>query len=131
MVRSPHRTSSIKTAQKESVILRTVSSLFHEASLESPSIDGLFVTRVALTPGKSVCYIYLYSAQGEEHFRKALEDLKIYKPSMRKALSQTLNGRYTPDIVFAFDEQMEKTLRIESLLDEAKEEVESHGDNVE
>jgi len=119
--RPQSRLSSIKTAQKESVIFRVMSALVHQASLENPRLEGWYVNRAELSPGKSVCYVYLYSARGIDGFDEARKELVLYKPSMRKSLATEMNARYTADIVFLFDEQLDKTLHIERLLTTVKE----------
>lgn len=114
------RTTDIKRAQKESVLFRLISELFRQAALENPALADVFVNRVELSPGKSMCTVYLYTAQGKEHFDQLLPELKIYKPSMRKAIAQTMQARYTADLVFKFDQQFEKTQRIERLIETVK-----------
>lgn len=118
------RVSDIKRAQKESVLLRLMSELFHQITLEKPSLRDLYITRVELSQGKSLCRVFFYSAVGKAHFLSSLEDLKLYKPSMRKAIAQTFDSRYTADLLFVFDEQFEKSQRIESLLEKIKHEGE-------
>ena len=114
------RTSAIKRAQKEAGLYRILSGLFHQATLEKPELAGLFINRVELSPGKTVCYAYMYTAQGKEQFDKVLPSLTIFKPSMRKAVADSMGGRYTVEIVFAFDEQFEKQQRIEQILEDFK-----------
>lgn len=114
------RTQSIKVAQKESVLLRLISQLIHEATQECPALADVFVSRVQLSPGKSMCIVYFYTAQGKEHFNAVLGDLKLYKPSMRKAIAIKVNSRYTVDLKFTFDEQFEKTQRMEQLFEKIK-----------
>lgn len=123
MIRTTSRTSSIKIAQKESVILRLVSTLFAEAGQDIPKLTEFSITHVKLSTGKSMCRIYLYSPEGKAHFDAALPELKLYKPSLRKALAEAMNARYTPDLVFVFDAQLDKTMRIELLLDSVKDDV--------
>lgn len=117
----PSRTSQIKRAQKESLILRLVSKLLSEAVHEAPVFAGFFVNRVELSPGKSLCRVYLYSPLGASHFEGALEEMKLYKPSLRKALACAMSARYTPDILFVFDGQLNKVMRIEGLLASLKD----------
>lgn len=112
----PSRISDIKKAQKEAAIFRIISVMVHEATLEVPALAGLFVNRVELSPGKSVVHVYLYTAQGKAAFTEQLPALTLYKPSMRKALATQLSARYAADIVFRFDEQLDKTLHVEKLL---------------
>lgn len=118
---NPSRVSDIKRAQKESVLLRLISGLFHQITLEKPALRDIYVTRVELSPGKTLCRVFFYTTAGAEHFRSVLDEIKLYKPSMRKAVAQTFNARYTVDLLFVFDEQFEKTQRIESLIEKVKQ----------
>jgi len=120
MKRIESRVGSIKTAQRESVIFRTVSSLFCEAIFERPELQGIFVNRVQLSGGKGMCYIYFYSSQGKQHFESVLKELVLYKPSVRKAIAQTLDARRAVDIIFAFDDTFERIQRIEGLIESIK-----------
>jgi ribosome-binding factor A len=118
------KVSSIKTAQKESAIFRIISPLFDEAIRENPDLQGWHVSRVELSPGKAVAYVYVYTHHEKHDFKTTLETIKLYKPSMRKALADELQKKYTPDIIFTFDEQLQRTLHMEQLLDSVKEEEE-------
>ena len=88
------------------------------------SLLGISLSRVELSPDKSVCVIYFYTPGGLEEFEQKLERLKLYKPSIRAALSKQINGRYTPELVFKFDTVYEKSMRVEHLLDELKKKEE-------
>lgn len=46
--------------------------------------------------------------------------LKLYKPSLRKALSK-LPSRYAPELIFKYDEELEKQMKLEELMDKVKE----------
>jgi len=115
------KTSAIKRSQKEAALFRLISSLVHQATLEQPSLQGTFVTRVELSPGKTLCHVFFYTAQGQEHFNQVLQDLKLFKPSMRKAIADEMQSRYTVDLMFQFDAQFEKKERIDRLLDSLKD----------
>lgn len=116
--------STIKRAQRESVMFRILGVMFEEAVRENHDLEGWYVTRVDLSQGKTVAYVYVYSEAGDAKFSSTLEKIKIYKPSMRKALATELQKRFTPDIIFIFDEQLKKTLHMERLLDKVKSESE-------
>lgn len=111
----------IKRAQKESLLLRTLSELYQEASLDDPLLNTFFINRVGLSSDKSTCFVYFYCSHGESAFEKALNHLKLYKPSMRKALAQKINGRYVPELVFVYDNQLSTQIRVESLIEVTKE----------
>lgn len=115
----------IKRAQKEKLILRHVADLFHQAALDEPRIKDLFVNRVTLSPDKSICTVYFYTVHGKEFFDEKLEFLKLYKPSLRKAMATAIQSRYVPDFRFKFDEAYEKQEQLEQLFETIKTEDES------
>jgi ribosome-binding factor A len=121
-MRAPSRTSSIKTAQKEKEIFRVVATLLREVGREAPALATLFLNRVQLSTGKGMCYLYVYTPLGKEAFEQMRPELVLYKPSIRKAMADSLDARYTAEIIFVFDEQFERTARIESLLEQIKTE---------
>lgn len=119
---SDSNTSTIKRAQKESLFLREISNLFLQTAMDDKRLQGMHVNRVALSPDKGWCTVFFYTPEGKSHFDAALPILILYKPSLRKALASIINSRYVPDLVFKYDEQYEKELRIETLLEKVKQE---------
>jgi ribosome-binding factor A len=117
---NPSNLSTIKRSQKESLLLKELSKLIHELMLDDKELLGLFINRVELSKNKGACIVYFYDPQGPEIFEAKKHHLILYKPSLRKAIATTLNGRYTPELVFAYDTQFEKQQRIETILDKVK-----------
>ena len=115
------RLSDVKRAQKASLFLRTISTLFSRLTTDNPELVTLFVNRVELSPDKSACYVLFYSPLGIEEFDKKLQLLILYKPSLRAALANEINGRYTPEIVFKYDETQAHVDRIDTLLQDLKD----------
>jgi ribosome-binding factor A len=113
--------SHIKKSQRESLFFRIISDLFIKESQNNKDILGIFVTRVQLSKNKGSCIVYFYSFNGKEYFDNILNVLKAYKPSLRKAISLNIRSRYTPDIIFKFDDLFEKRDRIENLIESIKE----------
>jgi len=105
----------IKKAQKESLLLRELSKLFLQLTLDDKELENLTISKIKLSADKSVCTVFFYTQAGPEDFEKRLARLKLYKPSLRKALSQTLALRHTPDLIFKYDKQIEKQHKIEKL----------------
>lgn len=114
--------SDIKRSKKESQLLREISKLFMQTVLDDSRLDGLFVNRVQLSPDRGMCTVYLFTNKGKEFFDTSLETLKLYKPSLRRAISQLLPSRYTPDLRFAYDAQFEKQEKIDALFNKLKDE---------
>ncbi len=117
---NPSNLSNIKRSQKESLLLKELSKLIHEIMLDDKELVGLFINRVELSKNKGACIVYFYDPQGPETFEAKKHHLILYKPSLRKAIAMTLDGRYTPELVFAYDHQFEKQQRIETILDKVK-----------
>lgn len=115
--------STVKRAQKSSLLLRAISTLFLEAARDNAALSGLSITRVELSPDKGSVSVLFYSDKGLAGFKELLHELKLYKPSLRASLARSIPGRYTPDIIFKFDETFEKTQRLEHLLDTIKKET--------
>lgn len=111
-----HQLRDIRRAQKETHLMRQISKLVLQITLDEPSLQGVFVSRVKLSPDKSICTVYFDCAEGKEAFHEKLGTLILYKPSIRSALSKIIESRYSPDLVFQFDELSEKQKRIEELL---------------
>ncbi|MCK5632383.1 ribosome-binding factor A [bacterium] len=114
--------SEIRRAKKESLYYREISTFFMRILLDDQNLNGLHINAVKLSPTKSVCSVLFNSDDGQEDFKKRLPDLILYKPALRKAISQNIRSRYTPDLVFKYDVQFEKQYKIESLFDRLKQE---------
>lgn len=119
---SKKQVQDIKRAQKESLLLKEISSLFLQIILEDKELEGLSITRVKLSSDNKICTVYFYTPAGLETFKEKLPKIILYKPSIRKALSQKLALRHTPELKFKFDNLVEKQIKIEQLLDKIKSE---------
>lgn len=120
--------SSIKKSQKESLLFRAIAQLFSQTQLDDKKLHGLFINRVKLSDDKSVCTVYFYTEGGMEDFKEKLKSLVLYKSSLRHALAKSIKSRYTPELIFKFDDQFEKQQRIENLLEKVKGEDSSNTD---
>lgn len=116
--------SAIKRAQKESLLLRELSNMFHSLVLEEDRLAGLFVNRVELSSDKGWVTVFFYTLDGYEKFKEQLEVLKLYKPSIRKGLASGIKGRYVPDLKFDYDAKFEKQQRLELAMAQAAQEIE-------
>lgn len=115
------RQKSIKIAQRESLLLKEISQLFHNAAMDDARLSGVFINKVGLSADKGICTVYFYTPEGKKKFDEVLSTLILYKPSIRAALAKTVKGRYVPNLKFVFDEQFEKQERVETLLEELKD----------
>lgn len=114
------KVTDIKRAQRASLLLKTISELYIEATRDDKDLAGLYISRVDLSQDKGICYVFFYTPEGVDYFKTRLKQLTLYKPSLRAALSKKVPGRYTPDIVFRFDIQQEKVNRLDNLFEQVK-----------
>jgi ribosome-binding factor A len=117
-------TGSIKKSQKESLIFRAIAQLFAQQALDDDRLSGVAVNRVKLSDDKGVATVFFYTPGGIADFKEKLPTILLYKSSLRKALAQSIKSRYTPELVFKFDDQFEKVQRIEGLLQKVKHTLE-------
>ncbi|MFZ5953602.1 MAG: ribosome-binding factor A [Candidatus Dependentiae bacterium] len=114
-------TRSIKKAKKESLFYQELSKLIHQIIMDEPELASLTFNRVRLSEDSGICFMLFYTPEGKALFDKLLPKLILYKPSLRKSLAHAIRSRYTPDLVFQYDEQFEKQQRIEELLNKIGE----------
>ena len=121
----------IKQEKKKSLFFRELSVFIQKIAETEKSVADVFISRVELSDDSGILYIFFSSLKepAEDFYREALEVLKLYKPSMRKALAQILQGRYTPELVFMYDDKFEKVRRVNELLDKVHEDLEKAKDN--
>lgn len=116
------RIQDIKRAQKESLLLHKLSEFFLRIKQDEPSLQTLTLNRVRLSKDKSTCNVYFIADGGIKAFEKMLKTLVLYKDSMRASLSKSIHARYTPNIVFKYDEHAEEQERVNALIDRLKDE---------
>lgn len=116
-----HKTvHDIKRSQKESTLYRIIAQMFLEVVQENPELQGLTVNRVKLSTDKGACIVLFFSVHGKAYFEEKLPTLVLYKPSMRSAIAKIVPSRYTPELVFRYDDEFAKQTEIEQLLDSLK-----------
>lgn len=131
-------TADVKRERKKSLYLRELSQYIDSIAEEQPAVREVYLSRLELSADGGMCYLYFATivpidsdSVAEERFKAALDVLKLYKPSMRKALAHGLQARYTPDLYFMYDEKREKLDRINALLDQVQNELGSSEENAE
>lgn len=117
---SEKKQTDVRRAQKEKLYYKEISKLFLQISMDDNILSGLYVNSIKLSPDKSVCTVSFISDKGEKDFKERLPNLILYKPSLRKAISQNIQSRYTPQLKFKYDTQFEKQRKIEELFDRLK-----------
>ena len=112
----------IRKAQRESYFYREISTLFSRITIDEPRLHGLYINKVNLSSDGGTCVVLFLATYGRPEFEEKLQVLILYKPSLRSALAKTSHSRYTPNLIFRYDEDQEKVDRINRLIDKLKDE---------
>jgi ribosome-binding factor A len=112
----------IRKAQKESYFFREISNLFLQITIDEPGLSGLFISKITLSSDGGTCVVLFLATNGRAEFEEKLPLLILYKPSLRTSLARTSHGRYTPNLIFRYDEDHEKAEKINRLIDKLKDE---------
>src|SRR5258708_451408 len=114
------RASHIKQAQRESFLHSQLASFFLTIAQDDQHLLPLSVSRISLSDKRSVCTVFFTALGGKTVFDEKLPQLLLYKPTMRKALSQVMHSRYCPDLMFKYDEMLEEVYKLETLFNSLK-----------
>lgn len=107
--------SDIKRKQRESLIYKTVTEFFHKTLITGhPELSNVVLTHAELSRDKGLCTIYFYT-DNEEAVASFTRLLNTFTGKTRKALADSINGRYVPEVRYMYDAQYKKQLRIEEI----------------
>lgn len=112
----------IKRAQKESYFYREISTLFMRIAIDDPRLQGIYINKITLSSDGGTCVVLFLAPNGKAEFEEKRPTLVLYKASLRASLAKTGHGRYTPKLIFRYDEDYDKVVRINNLIDKLKDE---------
>ena len=96
-----------------------------EREIHDPRIGLATVTAVKVSPDLRHARVFVTVLGDESQRKKTLEGLKSAASFVRRSLSKRLHHlRRIPELIFDYDEAVEKGIRIEALLDQIKHEEE-------
>lgn len=89
--------------------------------IADPRLTGVLISHVIVSPDLKQARIYFTIPPGRDK-SLALKGLRSAKGYFRSHLAKTLNMRYTPDLMFTFDNYNEEVARIDALFEQLEEE---------
>ena len=96
-----------------------------EREIQDPRIGLTTVTRVKVSPDLHHGRVFVTVLGDAAQRKKALDGLRSAAGFVRRSLSKRLHHmRRIPELTFDYDEEIEKSIRIEELLDQIKHEEE-------
>jgi ribosome-binding factor A len=95
--------------------------------VQDPGIGFVTVTRVTVSPDLQLARVY-YTQLGDEKAKKeTVKALARVTPFLRREIGRRIRLRRVPELVFHFDEGIERQARIEQILIELEEERRARG----
>ena len=85
-----------------------------------PRVQGVTITEVQVTPDLRMARVYVTSLGAEEERKAALKGLQGAQGFLRHELATNLALRCVPELVFFLDNAWERASRIDSLLEEIR-----------
>ncbi len=78
------------------------------------------ISRVIMSPDLKLAKVYVSFLGNKEPAEKLIERINFRKPHIRYMLGRQITMKYTPDLIFYFDDTMEYADKINKLLNEVK-----------
>ena len=126
------RTNKMKTMSKRQyqvgeLIKRTLSSMFREGVFDEKINDLFSITEVSPSPGYQTAWVFV-SAMDATKNDDLVKKLNEISSEIRYELANKINMRFTPELIFKFDNSLEYAKRIEDLLNspEVKKDLEEN-----
>ena len=96
--------------------------------LKNPHLTGLIsVSKVKTTPDLRFAKVYV-TMINEKSKKENLSILKQSSGYIRSAIAKKINLRYTPELVFEFDESIEYGSRIDEILKDITKDFKKNGE---
>ena len=121
------KTMSKRQYQVGELIKRTLSSMFREGVFDEKINDLFSITEVSPSPGYQTAWVFVSAmdaTKNDDLVKKANE----ISSEIRYELANKINMRFTPALIFKFDNSLEYAKRIEDLLNspEVKKDLEEN-----
>ncbi len=113
-------------AERLAEVIRSETSAIIQRDLRDPRIGFISVTAVMVSADLRHAKIFVSVFGDDEAKRRAMQGLEQAKGHIRSELSQRIEVRFMPEILFRLDESIERGARVSSLLRQVSRE-ESRG----
>jgi ribosome-binding factor A len=105
--------------------LRMELSEIVEREIQDPRVHFVTMSRVKVTPDLGHARVFITVLGTPDDRKKALQGLRSAAHFVKRSLAKRLHHlRRIPDLIFEYDETVEKDMRLEQLLEQIKTEPE-------
>lgn len=103
-----------------------LSELLYTKVIKDPRLEGIFFTRVNVSSDKSVVKVfYSITAKKDDAYTSSIKTagrgLEKAKGYIRSTLGKALGWRVSPELIFIFDDSLDKLENIERILKDIAE----------
>jgi ribosome-binding factor A len=118
-----------KRSSRVAEAIRKELALLVIGKVQDPRLHTLTISRVEVNDDMSLAQIYFTVFGGDKEIKEATKGLQRAKGFLRSHIARTLNLRFTPDLLFRYDDRVEKVAELEEIFQEIANERESRKDN--
>ena len=104
--------------------LRRILAETLSTQVDDPRVGFVTVSEVRLNKDRSVAQVFYTVMGDEEEQRRSLQGLKRAKGFLRQVIGDQTRMRQVPDLRFRYDESLDRSFRIESILEDLARERE-------
>lgn len=101
-------------------VRQEVSVIIHDR-LKDPRLGFVTITRVEMAPDLRLARVFFSVLGKDEEHKKTKQALDSSLGFIRKLVSERINLKFSPEIIFKEDRSSEYSVRIEEVLNEIKE----------
>jgi ribosome-binding factor A len=101
-------------------IRQEVSLIVHDL-IKDPRVGFVTITRVEVAPDLRFARIFFSVLGNDADYKKTLEALQSAHGYIRKLVTERINLKFSPELVFNEDHASEYSVRIQEVLDALKE----------
>ena len=102
------------------IIKEEIASMMLRGEIKDPRIGFITITYVRMTPDLKEAKVYFSQMGTKEEKEESLEGLKHATGFVRRHLAQVINLRRVPQIHFHYDDSLDYSERIETVIKEIK-----------
>lgn len=118
-------------ADKVAEAIRQEASLIIHDQLKDPRLGFVTITRVEITPDMRYAKVFFSVLGNDLEYKKTEEALNCALGLIRKLISERINLKFAPEVIFRPDRSSEYSVRIQEVLDQIKQEDQARKEDTE
>lgn len=100
-----------------------IAMMLVRGEISDPRVRGITLNSVKMTPDLQIAKVYFSVLGNSEESRSAEKGLKQAAGYIRRDIGKVLQIRYTPEIIFHYDDSVEYSVKMGALLSKVGDEL--------